>query len=87
MSESMSMEKLLAIKKRIEKAESVVAELNGKKAAIEEQLKSQFRLESIDEAKEQLDGWDRESEKLDSEISDLSARIEKKLNEIDDSKG
>lgn len=87
MSESMSMEKLLAIKKRIEKAESTVAELNGKKAAIEEQLKSQFRLESIDEAKEQLDGWDRESEKLDSEISDLSARIEKKLNEIDDSKG
>lgn len=68
---------LLDLKEKITEAKNELAELKGQKTALMKQLKTQWASSSIEIAKKKLT-------KMEEEISELEASIEKGIEELDE---
>jgi len=68
---------LLDLKEKITDAKNELAELKGQKTALTKQLKEQWGATSIEVAKKKLT-------KMEEEIADLEASIEKGIEELDE---
>jgi chromosome segregation ATPase len=75
-------EKLLKMKKKIEELKAEKSRLEGKKEQLENQLKTQFKCESIEEAKKYLSVLEDELEELQKLILGKETEIEKKYEKL-----
>ena len=73
----MKEQELLKLKQQIDNAKSQTAELKGHQSALLKQLKDDWKCNSVEEA-------ERLVKKMDKEISDLNAKIEEGLNELEE---
>ena len=67
---------LLKLKQKIDEAKTSVAELKGQQTAILQQLKSEYKCNSINEAKLKL-------KEVDKQIDELDEKIDKGLKELE----
>lgn len=78
----MESEKLLRMKKKIEDSKAEKSRLEGKKEQLENQLKTQFECETVDEAKKYLSVLEDQLEELQEQISGKEKEIEKKYEKL-----
>ena len=71
---------LIELKRKIENAKTEVAELQGRKKLLEEQMKTQWKCKNITEVKELLSQKQQEEIVLNKKIDTLSNEIEEKYN-------
>ena len=69
-------EKLNRIKKRIDKAKKEMAMLEGKKEQLLARLKSEFRVDSIEQAKEKLETLKDKKDRIETEIEEKMSKLE-----------
>jgi hypothetical protein len=82
---SLDKQGLLDLKESIDKAKTEVSKLTGKKEHLMQQLKTEWKCNTIGEAEEKVKEFEKKSKKLESQISDGIAELEEKyqLNEED----
>lgn len=68
---------LLQLKQKIEKGKQKLSELIGQKKNYLEQLKSEYKCNSIEEAKTLLEKYQNESQQLEDEIGKELSKLEK----------
>lgn len=68
---------LLKLKKQIDSAKNSVAELKGQQTALMNQLKTEYKCNSLKEAQDKL-------KKMDSEIEDFNKQIDEGLKELEE---
>ena len=71
---------LIELKRKIENAKTEVAELQGRKKLLEEQMKTQWKCKNITEIKGLLSQKQQEETTLNKKINTLSKEIEEKYN-------
>ena len=69
-------EKLNRIKKRIDKAKKEMAMLEGKKEQLLARLKSEFRVDSIEQAKKKLETLKDKKDRIETEIEEKMSKLE-----------
>lgn len=70
---------LFNLKDQIEQANNALNQLTGKKQILLKTLKTDFKCNSLEDAKEKLSDYDGQIKEITKEIKDLSIKIESQL--------
>jgi len=77
-----SEKELLELKDKVEAAKNEVERLRGRKQQLMEQLKKEYKLNSIDEAKKELEKLSNSIKELNITIDASTSTLEEKLKNI-----
>lgn len=77
----MDKDDLIALKNKIEKSKTVVAELTGQQKSQMNQLKETFGCTTIEAAEEKLETMKKSISKLDTQIETGLEKLEEQLND------
>jgi len=78
----MTEQQLLDLKIEVEEAKATTAELKGQQTALMNQLRTDWKCNSVEEAEKKLKTMQKEIETLDKKIREGVAEVEKRYNNI-----